>query len=174
MVLETLSKHKHSRDSPMELIFTNFLKLNDQGNNNILADSQLRIQHILSASLRLFHQTYEVQIWNSFSFSVLNYINNHDFHIQELKIPPQIGICLPGSGIPGWFGNQCSGSSITIQLPQHCCNINLIGFALCAVIGFEEHFDASGGYFNVYYHFETKSPSETRHVDHFPPLIFEE
>ncbi|KAH9778157.1 ADP-ribosyl cyclase/cyclic ADP-ribose hydrolase [Citrus sinensis] len=150
LVLETLSKHKHSRDSPMELIFTNCLKLKDKGNNNILADSQLRIQHMLSASLRLFHQDY------------------------ELKIPPQIGICLPGSEIPGWFSNRCSGSSITIQLPQHCCNRNLIGFALCAIIGFEKHFDANGGYFNVYYRFEIKTPSETSHIDHFPPLIFEE
>ncbi|KAH9722183.1 ADP-ribosyl cyclase/cyclic ADP-ribose hydrolase [Citrus sinensis] len=151
LVLETLSKHKHSRDSPMELIFTNCLKLNDKGNNNILADSQLRIQHMLSASLRIFH---------------------HDY--VELKIPPQIGICLPGSEIPGWFSNRCLGSSITIQQPQYCCNRNLIGFALCAIIGFEKHFDASGGYFNVYYRFEIKTPSETSHVDHFPPLIFEE
>ena len=45
-------------------------------------------------------------------------------------------ILLPGSDIPKWFTFQNIGPSIALQLPEHCL-INLIGFALCAVIDFE-------------------------------------
>ncbi|ESR54628.1 hypothetical protein CICLE_v10018571mg [Citrus x clementina] len=70
--------------------------------------------------------------------------------------------CFPGSEIPDWFSNQCSGSSLTIQLPRRSCSRNLVGFALCAVIQFEEDIDASGKYCNVKcsYNFETKTRLE--------------
>lgn len=73
--------------------------------------------------------------------------------------------CFPGSEIPDWLSHQCSGSSLTIQLSRHSCSRNLVGFALCAVIQFEEEIDASGKYCNVKcsYNFETKTPLAAKH-----------
>ncbi|KAJ4723398.1 putative disease resistance protein (TIR-NBS-LRR class) [Melia azedarach] len=114
------------------LEFTNCMKLNES-TNNVLADSQLRIQHMATASLRKFYE----QVDTDFA---------HDFNI-----------CFPGSRIPEWFSDQSLGSSITIQLPQLCCNRSFIGFALCVVIAFEHVFEA-GRYLGVVcrYRFETK------------------
>lgn len=70
----------------------------------------------------------------------------------------EITIIVPGSKIPEWFINQCSGSSITIQLPQRG-NKDFVGFVLCAVIAFEKDPEASSAqYFQVVcrYRLETK------------------
>ncbi|KAL9437204.1 hypothetical protein AB3S75_023118 [Citrus x aurantiifolia] len=84
------------------------------------------------------------------------------FMSQNFDTQRGISICLPGSGIPDWFSNQSSGSSITIQLPRHCCNRIFIGFAFSVVIEFQRDSDARGEYFHVRcdYTFENK------HVDH--------
>ncbi|KAH9725277.1 Disease resistance-like protein DSC1 [Citrus sinensis] len=107
-------------------IFANCLKLNEKANNkSIWAEMQKRIHHLATVSLRLFYQK----------------------GIDESR---GISICLPGRAIPDWFGNQSLGSSITIQLPQHCCNKYLIGFALSAVIEFVGGSDADEScYFRV-------------------------
>ena len=95
------------------------------------------------------------------------------FILQEYDEPPGISNCLPGSQIPDWFRNQCSGSSITIQLPDYYCNENLIGIALCAIISFEEDSDAHDEYFNVVcnYSFKIKSRSQTKQVDDYCCLV---
>ncbi|KAK9200684.1 hypothetical protein WN944_015882 [Citrus x changshan-huyou] len=55
------------------------------------------------------------------------------FMLQEFRKLHGINICLPGSRIPDWFSSHGSGSSITMQLFQHCCSTNLIRFSVCAV-----------------------------------------
>lgn len=70
-------------------------------------------------------------------------------------------IILPGSKIPEWFSNQSSGSEITLQFTQHCRQ-NLIGFALCAVLGSKNTrylFDV-----RCQYNFEISTLSERKHV----------
>ncbi|KAJ0026465.1 hypothetical protein Pint_07531 [Pistacia integerrima] len=76
---------------------------------------------------------------------------------KVLKVTPAISFCLPGTIIPDWFSYRSSGSSITIQLPQHWCNTRFIGFALCAVIKFEESYCDSAFYVTCDYHFDTNS-----------------
>ncbi|XP_043810319.1 disease resistance protein RUN1-like [Manihot esculenta] len=44
----------------------------------------------------------------------------------------KFGVCIPGSEIPEWFKNQNMGSSISVDLPPHRNNDNLMGFAFCA------------------------------------------
>ncbi|KAJ4723742.1 Disease resistance protein (TIR-NBS-LRR class) family [Melia azedarach] len=137
--LEKLSELSYGFARPkITFTFTNCLKLNKNQDENILADSQLRIQHMGTASLGLFYE-------------------------KVFDVPPQFSISLPGSGIPDWFSYQSSGSSITIQLPQHWCNRTFLGFALCVVIAFEEDFDA-GYCFGVRcgYHLEANKSSEAR------------
>ncbi|KAH9783003.1 Disease resistance-like protein DSC1 [Citrus sinensis] len=144
-VFEKLLKHSHYDEnerayvsSSIEFWFTNSMKLDDEANNKNLADSQLRIQHMAIASLRLFSELTEPCI---------------------LKGPI---IVLPGSEIPECFSNQSSGSQITLQLPQHCCQ-NLVGFALCAVL---ERSDSEWAEFDVgcRYSFEMKTLSGRKHV----------
>ncbi|KAK0599471.1 hypothetical protein LWI29_005556 [Acer saccharum] len=53
--------------------------------------------------------------------------------------PTQFTIFLPGSEIPNCFSYQSSGSSVNIPvLRQALVNRKLMGFAMCAVLGFEE------------------------------------
>ncbi|ESR55388.1 hypothetical protein CICLE_v10018528mg [Citrus x clementina] len=78
------------------------------------------------------------------------------FYEKEYE-PCALSICLPGSEIPDGFRNQSLGSSVSIQMPQHCCNKNFIGFALCAVIELEgdhcsEIYEVRVGYEYGFYH----------------------
>lgn len=82
-VPEKLSKHSLENDSlkdssSINFLFTNCSKLmSEEANKKNLVDSQIRIQHMVIASLRLF------KVWNSlslWSFFLLPYIRNHDFH----------------------------------------------------------------------------------------------
>ncbi|GAY65110.1 hypothetical protein CUMW_238710 [Citrus unshiu] len=122
----------------VKFVFSNCLKLNEKANNEILADSQRWIQHMAIATFRLFDE-------NKYS---------------HIKGP---SIILPGSEIPEWFSNQSSGSSITVQPPQNCCR-NLIGFALCAVLDYNERIPS--GFSSVFceYRFEVNALSGIEHV----------
>ncbi|XP_031249156.1 disease resistance-like protein DSC1 isoform X2 [Pistacia vera] len=115
----------------MRFLFTNCQKLN-QNAYNILELSQLRIYQMAVTSLRLCYE-------------------------KVLKVTPAISFCLPGTIIPNWFSYRSSGSSITIQLPQHWCNTRFIRFALCGVIEFEESYCDSAFYVTCDYHFDTNS-----------------
>lgn len=70
-------------------------------------------------------------------------------------------LLLPWSKIAEWSSNQSSGSKITLQLPQHFRQ-NLMGFALCAVLGSK----SSRYLFDVHcqYTFEISTLSERNHV----------
>ncbi|KAH9783789.1 ADP-ribosyl cyclase/cyclic ADP-ribose hydrolase [Citrus sinensis] len=120
-ILEKLSKTtfpiKHGC-SLMQFEFQNCWELKE---NKILEDSELRIQHMAIASLRLFYEK------------------------EQLYCP---SILLPGSEIPKWFAFQNIGPLIALQLPEHCL-INLIGFALCAVIDFKHLPSNSWDSFNI-------------------------
>ncbi|KAJ4723403.1 Disease resistance protein (TIR-NBS-LRR class) family [Melia azedarach] len=132
-ILDKLFKNSGKRfQDNSKFEFTNCMKLNENANNNVLADSQLRIQHMATTSLRKFYEQAETHFSSGFN------------------------ICFPGSKIPNWFSNQSLGSSITIQMPQLCCNRSFIGFSLCVVIAFEDVEPSS--YFEVVcgYSFETK------------------
>ncbi|KAJ4723728.1 Disease resistance protein (TIR-NBS-LRR class) family [Melia azedarach] len=92
------------------LNFGNCMKL-----NNILADSQLKIQHAAVAYLRLRRL-----------FKGDDQEEEEDTYTSRQLV---FSIICPGSGIPEWFSNKSLGSSI-----QLCCAGNFIGFAVCVVI----------------------------------------
>ncbi|KAL5778553.1 hypothetical protein ACOSQ2_009290 [Xanthoceras sorbifolium] len=59
---------------------------------------------------------------------------------------PRVFICYPGSEIPEWFTFQSMGSFVIVrQLPQGWFSDNLVGFALCAVVAFQDHHDDGRG-----------------------------
>lgn len=139
-LLKKLSKFSHENEdklwtrqrSSIDFRFTNCLKLDEEANNKNLADSQLRIKHMAIASLGRFY---------------------------ELEV--ECCILLPWSKIAEWSSNQSSGSEITLQLAQHF-HQNLMGFALCAVLGSK----SSRYLFDVHYQytFEISTLSERKHV----------
>ncbi|KAK9200669.1 hypothetical protein WN944_015867 [Citrus x changshan-huyou] len=164
-VLEKLSKYSHNptggNTPEISLGFTNCLKLNEKANNRILADSRLRIQHMIIALPRQLDERAK---------------NKEDFELRACTI------ALPGSEIPDWFSNQSSGHLISIQLPSHSFCRNLIGFAFCAVVDFKQDLDCSdtigdGRQFNslkspcmsvgYFFRLETKTVSEAKHVNRY-------
>ncbi|KAF5813868.1 putative TIR domain, P-loop containing nucleoside triphosphate hydrolase [Helianthus annuus] len=52
----------------------------------------------------------------------------------RIDIFEEVNIFLPGSSIPGWFGNQRDGDTITMELPPHWHYKKLKGLATCVVI----------------------------------------
>ncbi|KAJ9166957.1 hypothetical protein P3X46_021646 [Hevea brasiliensis] len=91
-----------------EFLFTNCRNLHAVAKHNIMTDALTKFQLY---SKRLHNQMPSVRAGES-------------------------GFCFPGSSIPKWFSHQSSGLSMTIQLPSHWDNSEFLGFALCAVIAF--------------------------------------
>ncbi|KAH9727760.1 ADP-ribosyl cyclase/cyclic ADP-ribose hydrolase [Citrus sinensis] len=108
-ILEKLSKTTFPMKHDCSLMQFEFQNCSELNEDKILADSELRIQRMAIASLRLFYEK------------------------EQLYCP---SILLPGSEIPKWFTCQDIGPLIALHLPEHCL-INLIGVALCAVIDFK-------------------------------------
>ncbi|KAL9436700.1 hypothetical protein AB3S75_022698 [Citrus x aurantiifolia] len=129
--------------------FSNCLKLNENRNIKILADSKERMQDMIVQSLKLCQQV----LWDS---------------DEEFAHAVEVTLCLPGSEIPDWFIHRSLGSSITLGWQQQCSNIerNFIGFAFCVVIG--------EGEIGVLcrYRFKIRTRSETEHQLLFGPDVF--
>lgn len=77
----------------IEFIFTNCLQLNQKACNNVLVDSQLRIQHMATTSLRLCHEKVP---FCSFSISMFLEIMNFHFYFRYLKKHLQLVYVYPG------------------------------------------------------------------------------
>ncbi|KDO39546.1 hypothetical protein CISIN_1g0463141mg, partial [Citrus sinensis] len=172
-LLQKLSKYSYDDEvedvnvsSSIKFLFVDCIKMYEEESKKNLADSQLRIQHMAVTSLRLF---YELQvIRNSLSFAPLSrslrFVTSQImiFILQERYKLRGTVLILPGSEIPEWFSNQNSGSEITLQLPQHCCQ-NLIGFALCVVLVWCDP-EWSGFNIDFRYSFEMTTLSGRKHV----------
>ena len=159
-ILEKLSKStfpmKHDC-SLMQFEFQNCWELNE---DKILADSELRIQRMAIASLRLFYEKVFISLFRSLSpLSLFDTSEILIFILQEQLYCPSI--LLPGSEIPKWFTFQNIGPLIALQLPEHCL-INLIGFALCAVIDFKHLASNSWDsfYISCGIHIKTNKPED--------------
>ena len=56
----------------------------------------------------------------------------------SLSQPVPFNTILPGSGIPDWIGHQSTGCEVNIELSPNWFNSNFLGFALSAVIDFND------------------------------------
>ncbi|XP_044511384.1 disease resistance-like protein DSC1 [Mangifera indica] len=132
--LEKLSEHCSSDQwFNISFLFTNCLNLLQKTCINTLADLQRRIQLLATTLLRLCYEEGSDEI-------------------------PTVSLCLPGSEIPNWFTYRGSESLVTIQLHQNWCNRRFIGFALCAVLSFDERSCYEEAiYVNCSYRFESSS-----------------
>ncbi|KAL5739651.1 hypothetical protein ACOSQ2_028831 [Xanthoceras sorbifolium] len=64
-----------------------------------------------------------------------------EYYDKGYHIPPRASIYFPGSDIPKWFNVQSNGSIITIEPQPGWFDNNFVGFALCAVVAFQEYED---------------------------------
>ncbi|XP_060667731.1 disease resistance protein RPV1-like [Ziziphus jujuba] len=133
--------------SPFQLInkkdlsFFNCLKLDQEARRRILADARMRILRV--ASLALKNETL--------------FPPKRRFHSD---IEPSIRICCPGNEIPEWFTYQCNGSSMmNIQLPLNWNDANILGIALCAVVGFQ-NFTSDGGDPTILFQFSLRGKND--------------
>ncbi|XP_006450020.2 disease resistance-like protein DSC1 [Citrus clementina] len=101
----------------MNFNFSNCLKLNENRNIEILADSKERMQDMIVQSLKQSQQAFR----------------DSD---EEFAHAVEFTLCLPGSEIPDWFIHRSSESPITVALPRKYFNKKrkFIGFAFCVVI----------------------------------------
>ncbi|XP_023643371.1 uncharacterized protein LOC17875362 isoform X2 [Capsella rubella] len=70
------------------------------------------------------------------------------------------GSCFPGWEVPAWFSYQASGSVLKQKLPQHWCDNQFIGIALCAVILFPGYYKQKNRLFvkcNCVFNYKDKS-----------------
>ncbi|CAI0556095.1 unnamed protein product [Linum tenue] len=117
------------RGMASSFIFSNCFKLEHMADNIFPSAAQPEVQHVATASKQIY---------------------------EGILSSPSATICFPGAEIPMWFDFSSLGSSITIELPSPPCNSQSTGFALCAVVSFENYED--DGQFNIECkcHFETK------------------
>ena len=60
--------------------------------------------------------------------------------LQLFDDNPSVSSCFPGNEIPEWFSHQSEKSLITIKLTPDWHEKNLIGFALSAIVAFEDSY----------------------------------
>ncbi|KAK2651825.1 hypothetical protein Ddye_011681 [Dipteronia dyeriana] len=112
-------------------IFTNCLKLDLKALNKVLEELLLRVQEIQTTSFK------------------------------EDRIRTPVSFLFPGNEIPDWFSHRCFGSSINVQLAPlqyNWSNCEFQGFALCAVVEFQEFYynePSSVNYIRFECHFKT-------------------
>ncbi|XP_048325943.2 disease resistance-like protein DSC1 [Ziziphus jujuba] len=99
-----------------DFIFFNCPKLDQNAKNNIMDDAQLRILRVATLAKEI----------------------GPVVHVEYFQ-PYRASICCPGSEIPRWFKYQTQGSDIDLNL-EYWSVTDLLGFAVCAVIEFDECF----------------------------------
>ena len=88
------------------------------------------------------------------------------FMIQDTPCPVNhYDAIVPGNSIPEWFIHQSMGSSVTVELPPHWYNTNLMGLAACAVVDDREEYSGiiyfcvedAGVYNTIHMHISMKA-----------------
>ncbi|XWS30848.1 hypothetical protein CRYUN_Cryun23aG0026300 [Craigia yunnanensis] len=117
-------------------VFNNCFNLNWNAVNNIVANTQLRIQCMAE------------------EFAMESYKG------ADHAYDKSVFSCLPGSEISETFKHRNTNSSITIKLSPAFSNKRFLGFVLCIVVDFEDHHEC--GTFKV----ECKYQLKTKCGDH--------
>ncbi|XP_024200012.1 disease resistance protein RML1A-like [Rosa chinensis] len=115
-------------------IFINCLKLDQSARSNIMADAQLRVMRIATASRPS----------------------------DKYRRRAQLRIVCPGNEIPKWLRYQSEGHSINIKLPPHWFRQGFMGYALCIVLAFNNFTPPPdiGCYFSFEIHYKTNNGQE--------------
>ncbi|CAL9022991.1 unnamed protein product [Prunus brigantina] len=109
-------KYKFSRGLHEQHIFFKCPELDENARSNIMADAQLRIMRMATASSKFKEDKIEKASYNS--------------NIMESSV----GIICCGNEIPKWFSHKSEGCSIKIVLPRDWFSTDFLGFALSLVV----------------------------------------
>ncbi|CAL2279904.1 unnamed protein product [Prunus armeniaca] len=135
-------KYKFSRGLHEQHIFFECPELDENARSNIMADAQLRIMRMATASSKFKEDKIEKTSYNSNEGS-------------------SVGIRCCGNEIPKWFSHKSEGCSIKIELPRDWFSTDFLGFALSLVVVFASDFPIIG----CKYNFKT-SNGESHEVNH--------
>ncbi|XP_016650747.1 PREDICTED: probable disease resistance protein RPP1 isoform X2 [Prunus mume] len=135
-------KYKFSPGLHEKHIFLECPELDENARSNIMADAQLRIMRMATASSKFKEDKIEKASYNSNKES-------------------SVGIRCHGNEIPKWFSHKSEGCSIKIELPRDWFSTDFLGFALSlVVVG-----DTSYMHIGCKYNFKT-SNGESHEVNH--------
>ncbi|XP_021834128.1 disease resistance protein TAO1-like [Prunus avium] len=111
-------------------IFSGCPKLDENARSNIMADAQLRIMRMATASSKFKEEaSYDSDDSND------EYEPDNRNELKELFYWGSfVAINCPGYEIPNWFSHQNEGSSINIKLPPDWFRTDFLGFALSVVV----------------------------------------
>ncbi|KAG8645873.1 hypothetical protein MANES_10G103100v8 [Manihot esculenta] len=121
-------------------VFTNCYKLDHEKWGDIVARAQLKIQHFAMGG----------KCYN-----------------RELYPASSVCFTYPASEIPEWFTGKSIGNSVTIQhLPPHWLNDRFLGFAVCVIVAFDDHFicDFPRGVISCKCNFENNYAGDSSHI----------
>lgn len=121
-------------------VFTNCYKLDQEKWGDIVARAQLKIQHFAMGG----------KCYN-----------------RELYPASSVCFTYPASEIPEWFTGKSIGNSVTIQhLPPHWLNDRFLGFAVCVIVAFDDHFicDFPRGVISCKCNFENNYAGDSSHI----------
>ncbi|XP_021811460.1 TMV resistance protein N-like [Prunus avium] len=136
-------EHIFSRGLREKHIFSNCPKLDENARSNIMADAQLRIMRMATASSKFKEDKIEQPSYDS----------DNSYYEESLRTRSFVAICCPGNEIPNWFSHKSEGCSIKIELPRDWFSSDFLGFALSLVVA------ATLGYmeFECKYNFKTSN-----------------
>ncbi|XP_021799922.1 uncharacterized protein LOC110744265 [Prunus avium] len=122
-------------------IFSNCPKLDENARSNIMADAQLRIMRMATASSKFKEDKFEKLDENARS----NTMADVQFRIMQMATASSkfkedkfekgsfVAIRCCGNEIPNWFSHKSEGCSIKIKLPRDWFSTDFLGFAISLV-----------------------------------------
>ncbi|XP_021801492.1 disease resistance protein RPS4-like [Prunus avium] len=113
-------------------IFSDCPKLDENARSNIMADAQLRIMRMATASSKFKEDKIEQPSYDSDSSDDSD--NSYDDYEESLRKRSFVAISCTGNEIPNWFSHKSEGCSIKIELPRDWFSTNFLGFALSLVV----------------------------------------
>ncbi|CAL8082424.1 unnamed protein product [Prunus armeniaca] len=112
-------------------IFSSCPNLDPNARSNIMADAQLRIMRMATASSKFKEEKIERASYDSDDEFFMHAVIQESFCGRCL-----VAIKCPGYDIPNWFSHQSEGSSVKIQLPPDWFSTDFLGFALSLVVAY--------------------------------------
>ncbi|XP_016652683.1 PREDICTED: disease resistance-like protein CSA1 isoform X2 [Prunus mume] len=129
-------KYKFSRGLHKKHIFLECPELDENARSNIMADAQLRIMRMATASSKFKEDKIEEPSYDSDDSYDDESYDSYDSYDDEESLHKRsfVGIRCCGNEIPNWFSHKSEGCSIKIELPRDWFSTDFLGFALSLVV----------------------------------------